>query len=281
MAKKRFIIIPVLLILAGAIVAVRFVKHKEMPAPSEITLFGNIEVRQTDLSFQVPGQILEMYKDEGDSVKQGELVAVLDNRDFILAVDRAKAELDRAKALVDDAEAKYNRQAPLAGENIISKQDVETLLSTCTLAKAGYQLAETNLAYSRNQLEYTKLYAPCTGFVTVRIQEPGSAVNKGQSIYTVTKIDPVQVRTYISEKYLGNIAYGMQVTVLTDSGSIYPGTVGYISPVAEFTPKTVQTEELRTDLVYKIKINITDTDEYLRQGMPVTAKIALTAEQQE
>jgi HlyD family secretion protein len=98
----------------------------------------------------------------------------------------------------------------------------------------------------------------------------------------MAKMKPVWVRAYIPETNLANVKYGMKTKVLTDTinpqtGKLreYTGYVGYISPVAEFTPKTVQTEDLRTDLVYRIRVYIYDIDAYLRQGMPVTIKINL------
>ena len=81
---------------------------------------------------------------------------------------------------------------------------------------------------------------------------------------------------------MGNVKYGQKVQVLTDTidpntkkNREYEGQIGYISPVAEFTPKTVQTTDLRTDLVYRIRVYVDNIDEYLRQGMPVTVKINL------
>jgi HlyD family secretion protein len=86
---------------------------------------------------------------------------------------------------------------------------------------------------------------------------------------------PVWVRAYIEETYLGRIHPGMKTEIYTDSnpGKAYTGTIGYISPRAEFTPKNVETTELRTSLVYRLRIVIENADEGLRQGMPVTAKI--------
>lgn len=100
------------------------------------------------------------------------------------------------------------------------------------------------------------------------------------SLFIQCQNKPVWIRAYVNEKDLGNIKYGMGVNVYTDTTNPntgkkreYKGYVGYISPVAEFTPKTVQSTDLRTDLVYRIRVYIDDIDEYLRQGMPVTIKI--------
>ncbi|MCD7740577.1 MAG: efflux RND transporter periplasmic adaptor subunit, partial [Candidatus Gastranaerophilales bacterium] len=246
----------------------------------ELTLYGNIEIRQVDMSFQVSGQIKEMLKEEGDSVTKGELIALMDDKDYKANADKAEAEAERTLALKNDAQQQYERNYPLCSDNTVSKQDCDTLKNTKDRTKADYDAAIAERDYSKNQLEYTKIYAPEEGIVTVRVQEPGATVTKGQSVYTISKNKPVWIRAYVNETDLGNISYGMKAKILTDSkdpktGRIreYEGYVGYISPVSEFTPKTVQTADLRTDLVYRIRVYVDDVDEFLRQGMPVTIKI--------
>jgi HlyD family secretion protein len=155
-------------------------------------------------------------------------------------------------------------------------------------ANADYKAAVANKDYLSNQLKYTKLYAPEDGTIMVHVVEPGSNVQKGQPVYTMAKTSPVWVRAYVNEKDLGNIKYGQEVNVYTDTTNPetgkkreYKGQIGYISPVAEFTPKTVQSTDTRTDLVYRIRVYINDIDEFLRQGMPVTIKVDLTSTSKE
>ncbi|MDD3594238.1 MAG: efflux RND transporter periplasmic adaptor subunit [Candidatus Gastranaerophilales bacterium] len=279
--KRKWKIVIILIILA-AIITLFYVVTKKKAPNDELTLFGNIEIRQVDLSFQVPGQILKMLKEEGDSVAKGELIAVLDDRDYADNLSKAKADVQRTKAVSENALAVYNRKAPLCGDNTISKQECDNLLYNKNETKAAYEAAVANMNFTDNQLKYTKAYAPDEGIVTVRVQEPGATVAKGQIIYTVVKNKPIWVRAYVPETHLGNIKYGIKAVVCTDSKDPetgekrqYEGRIGYISPIAEFTPKTVQTEDLRTDLVYRIRVYIDDTDAFLRQGMPVTVKIKL------
>ena len=108
------------------------------------------------------------------------------------------------------------------------------------------------------------------------MREPGAIVAAGATVYTLSLIDPVWIRAYVSEPQLGRIAPGMKVQVFTDSapGKPYNGQIGYISPVAEFTPKTVETADLRSDLVYRLRVVVTNPDRSLRQGMPVTVRLA-------
>ena len=121
----------ILLIIAAAV----YLLTKKKPNPDELTLYGNIEIRQVDLSFQVPGQISLMLKEEGDSVKKGELVALLDDRDYKSNLEKAAADVLKTSALSKDASSKYARQAPLCADSTVSKQECDTLLNTKTKQK--------------------------------------------------------------------------------------------------------------------------------------------------
>ena len=89
--------------------------------------------------------------------------------------------------------------------------------------------------------------------------------------FTVSLIRPVWVRTYVGEPHLGEAKPGREILLYTDSrpNKPYHGTIDFVSPTAEFTPKSVQTTDLRTDLVYRIRVIVNDADDMLRQGMPV------------
>ena len=281
--KKKILLL--IIVILAVIICFFALKKENKENETELTLYGNIEIRQVDLSFQVPGLVSKLLKEEGDTVKKGELVAVMDESDYDANFKRATAEVDRTLAVQKDATDKYNRYAPLGVDDTVSKQEVESLYNAQNKANADYKAAVANKDYLSNQLKYTKLYAPEDGTIMVRVVEPGSNVQKGQPVYTMAKTNPVWVRAYINEKELGNIKYGQKVNVYTDTVNPqtgekreYKGQIGYISPVAEFTPKTVQSTDIRTDLVYRIRVYIDDTDEFLRQGMPVTIKVDLTSE---
>ena len=278
--KKKLAVIVLLLVIIGT--CIYFLTRKK-ENPNELTLYGNIEIRQVDMSFQVGGQLLKMLKEEGDSVKKDELIAVLEDKDYKANLEKASADVNKTLALKNDAESKYNRNLPLCTDNTVSQQECDNLLNTRDKTRADYEAALAAKNFAKNQLDYTKIYAPDEGTVTVRVQEPGATVNKGQIVYTISKTKPVWIRAYVNETDLGNIKYGQKATVFTDSVDPktgkhreYQGYIGYISPVAEFTPKTVQSTDLRTSLVYRIRVYVDDIDEYLRQGMPTTTKINLT-----
>lgn len=247
-----------------------------------IKLFGNVDIRQVDVSFQVGGVIEKMLFEEGERVKKEELLAELDAKDYQENYLKAVAEVKRQTAIRDEAQSVLETNVPLCEKNITSRRSCTSYANALNEAEGALESAIVSQRYQKNQLEYTQIFAPDDGIITSRVQEPGATVKSGQVIYTIAKDRPLWIRTYIPETQLGNIKYNTKARVITDSldprtgkKREYAGRVGYISPVAEFTPKTVETEDLRTDLVYRIHVYVDETDDFLRQGMPVTVEIDL------
>lgn len=277
--KKKIL---VLILFIGVISGIYFYNTKEKPNPDILTLFGNIEIRQVDLGFRVEGKIAKMLAEEGDYVKKGELLGYLDDTTYKATYEKSLADIDMYRALNLNSNEQYQRNIPLCADGTTSKQDCDKLLNTKNGSKASLDAAIATSKGAKKNLADTKVYAPDEGIIMTRVQEPGAVVEPSTPIYTMAKIKPVWVRVYIPESNLGNIKYGMKANVFTDTINPktgkhrqYTGWVGYISPVAEFTPKTVQTQDLRTDLVYRVRIYIYEIDEYLRQGMPVSVKFDL------
>ncbi len=146
-------------------------------------------------------------------------------------------------------------------------------------AKADLAQAEAALATANLQVKDTGLTAPADGVILTRAQEAGAILQAGSAVFTLSLVTPVWVRAYVQEPDLGRIHPGMKVEIRTDSRRDRPyiGQIGYVSPRAEFTPKTVETTELRTALVYRLRIVVANPDEGLRQGMPVTVTLPGTS----
>ena len=177
--------------------------------------------------------------------------------------DNIKASLNEAKARLATAmEGQKLARAGFRSEDIAA-------------ARADLRAAQARSASARTRLEDTLCKAPDNGIILTRVQEPGAIVGAGQTVLTLSLDSPLWIRAYVEEPYLGLIRPGMTAKIFTDSRPQQPflGQVGYISPEAEFTPKTVQTEKLRTQLVYQVRIIVADPDHGLRQGMPVTVKL--------
>ncbi|HET7650124.1 MAG TPA: efflux RND transporter periplasmic adaptor subunit [Gammaproteobacteria bacterium] len=184
----------------------------------------------------------------------------------------SQSRLDNAKAQFDAAAAQLNaaQQAlalTLAGPR---KEDIAAASATLDALKAGLSLAETNLADA-------SLDAPADGIIQTRILEPGDMTSPQRPAYTLALSNPIWVRAYVNETDLGRIHAGMPAEVTSDSfpGKQYAGWIGFISPTAEFTPKTVETTELRSSLVYEVRIYVCNPQNQLRLGMPVTATVLL------
>lgn len=177
----------------------------------------------------------------------------------------------------DDAEAQNREAAARANSAREQLNLLEAGFRSEDIAQAKAELAraEANLASAQLKVVDTVLKAPSAGVVLTRAQEPGAVLQTGATVLTVSLVRPVWVRAYVSEPDLGRIHPGIRVEIRTDSrpGQPYLGQVGYISPRAEFTPKNVETADLRTSLVYRLRVVVENPDEGLRQGMPVTVKV--------
>lgn len=176
--------------------------------------------------------------------------------------DAAKTAYDEAASALAVAKA----QLSLLQEGARSE--------TITIARAQVEVARAQLASAETTLGDTKLYAPSAATVMSRILEPGAMASSQTPVYSLSLREPLYIRAYVSEPMLGRIAQGQKVIIHTDSSEkTYVGRIGFISGTAEFTPKTVETTDLRTDLVYRLRIIVEDPDTLLNQGQPVTIEI--------
>jgi HlyD family secretion protein len=275
-----------------------------------------------------------MRAEEGDPVKGGEVVAVLDTQALSLQADQARAEIQvqqqnlarmhngsrpeetaQARSQLAAATADAQRAAQDLGRlqdlakttqgRGVSPQELDRARSSVEMARAkadsqreALRLSEigpraediagaeaqlkssqARLALLEYQISQGTLKAPTDAVVRSRLAEPGDMVTAQRAIYTLALTHPKWIRAYVSETDLGRIKPGMAARIVTDAEPDKPveGSVGYISSVAEFTPKTVQTEELRTSLVYEVRVVAEDKADRLRLGQPVTLQLAAGA----
>ncbi|MBD9357940.1 HlyD family efflux transporter periplasmic adaptor subunit [Methylomonas albis] len=320
------------LITIGALAAVvlgatSFYLRGGSPQSDALVLYGNIDIRQVELSFHDPERVEQILVQEGERVKRGQLLATQAPERFQYARDQASAKVDvqqhqldkllhgsrpqeigkagndvkaaeaavvlakkelaRLQVLVkrklssaeslDRAQAQYDgakeslqalRQQYALTEIGPRREDIQVAQAQLKADQAALQLAEKVLADAR-------LYAPQDGVVQNRILEPGDMGNAQKPVLTLALRDPLWARTYVAEADLGRLRYGLSASLASDSfpDKNYRGWVAYMSPTAEFTPKTVETTELRTSLVYQVRIYACDPDDQLRLGMPVTVTI--------
>jgi HlyD family secretion protein len=218
-------------------------------------------------------------------------------------IAQARANVESAKADAANARRVYERNSSLFSRRAISQEDLDNARAALDVAdaklavnqkaldltvagpraedvaqaKAQLRGNEAQLAYLRQQLADAKLLAPSDAVVRTRLLEPGEISSPQKPVFSLAITDPKWVRAYVSEPDLGKVRHGMAATVAVDSfpGRRFDGWVGFISPVAEFTPKPVQTEELRTSLVYEVRVFVKDPSDDLRLGMPATVYLSL------
>jgi HlyD family secretion protein len=217
------------------------------------------------------------------------------------AIARARAKLDESRALLDNAQKAKVRATNLRSSGASSQTQLDDAEANHDAAAARFRAAEQELqqlrrgyrseeiaearanhanaeaAFARAQLQVTdtELKAPTTGVVQTRAIEPGAMVDAGAVGLVIAKTSEAWVRAYVPEPSLGKTVPGARVLVYTDSRPDHPyeGRVGSVSARAEFTPRTVETTDLRTSLVYRLRVLIDQPDSGLRQGMPVTVRL--------
>lgn len=328
----RIVRLAVLLIVVVAIGVALWLVLNRHPARSELTLYGNVDLREINLSFNDSERVAEVLVQEGDHVRRGQLLARLDTSRLEPPVAKAQALVDRqqqavqrllagnrpqqiaqaraavvaAQADAGNAQQQYQRTQQLAassGGRAVSRQDLDAAKAAYDAAQARLQSAQKALALqqigprredigeaqaqlradqadlsaAQAQLDDAQLRAPLDTVVRSRLIEPGDMAGPTQPAFTLAILDPKWVRAYVDEPDLGWVHEGMPATITVDSfpSRSFSGRVGFISSVAEFTPKTVETTQLRSSLVYEVRVFVHDPQNALRLGMPATVHLPL------
>ena len=330
---RLLLLIAIIVIIAAGIWVWKLMEKED--SDSKLTLYGNVDIRQVNLAFNVTERISQMLVKEGEQVEKGQLLARLETARLNAAVlsraaqvktqtqvvarleagsrpqeiERARAEYETARINADNAEITNKRFQALKELDAESAQKADDVNATAAMAaselKAAKQTldltiegprsediaeAKATLEFYTAELEIAKcnladanLYAPSSSIVQNRILEPGDMASSQVPAYILALMDPIWVRAYVSESDLGKIYPGMPANVSTDSfpDKTYDAWVGFISPTSEFTPKSVETTDIRTNLVYQIRVYVRNPENELRLGMPATVTINLPARSQE
>jgi HlyD family secretion protein len=220
-------------------------------------------------------------------------------------IDQARSEVAAAKTRVANADQTYQRLRKTSSGGVTSEQDLDNARTQLAVEKAQLEVKgktlnlalegprKEDIAEARNQLQAAQaavdlfkirmddmtLTAPAQGVIQNRLMEPGEMAGPSRPVFTLALTDPKWVRAYVPEPELGRISQGMQAVIGSDSfpDQRFEGWIGFISPVAEFTPKSVETTDLRTKLVYEVRVFTRDPQNRLRLGMPVTVTVDLAA----
>ncbi|TCB66347.1 HlyD family efflux transporter periplasmic adaptor subunit [Acinetobacter sp. ANC 4178] len=332
MKKTAAIVILTMIVILGCGIAWFYFK-KHQPE-NDLTLYGNVDIRQVSLAFENSGRIKNLQVQEGDQVKQGQVLAELDTSALIIQQKQAEAQLTiqqqailtqdkgarpeeivQAKAQIASAQAELDKTSKAlqrllalnssSAGKAISQQEIDAAQSNKNVAqasvkerqanldlllqgarkedreatKAQYQATKANLESIQYQLTQAILRSPTDAVIRTRLQEVGDMTNAQKAVYTLALTNPKWVRVYANEAQLNQIHVGNIAHIYRDSLPDQPiqGKIGYIASVAEFTPKTVQTEDIRTSLVYEVRVYVQDPNDQLKMGQPVTVKIEPSA----
>jgi HlyD family secretion protein len=264
---------------------------------------GFVEGTEVVVSAETPGKIEHLYKDEGDLVKQGDVIVLIDTTTVSLRLTDAKAgresavtrilsaRLEVEKAGIDSALAAkdYARMMSLLENESTSQEQfdqAETKFKQARVAAgmartelrralAARQQAESDLDLLKQQLRDCRPGAPVSGTVVTSYVKRGELVGVGSPLVKVAALDTVTVKIYLPPALLTSIKLDDEARVDPEDGRTSPlsGRVTWISPEAEFTPKNVQTKEARADLVYAVKVTVPNREQVLKIGMPVMVTI--------
>lgn len=280
MSTKRHLLIGLIIICLGiGAGSWWYWESRNDDAKAELVLYGNVDIREVRLAFNGSEHVGEILVEEGDRVQTGQLLARLHTERLQAALDRARADVVALEAEAHAAAMSYQRIKSLAARKLASAEETDEADAKNRAARAHVLAAEAIVAEAEQALNDAQLYAPVDGVIRDRLVEPGDFVTPQTPVLTLALLEPVWVRAYLPETYLGKVKPGATASVSTDSfpDKVYQGWVGYISPTAEFTPKNVETPELRTRLVYQLRVHVCNPQFELRLGMPATVNIDIGA----
>jgi HlyD family secretion protein len=279
--RRAPVVLLVLIVVALSAGLAWWLTHREKPV-TELTLYGNVDLREIDLAFNNNERIAQELVEEGDRVHKGQLVARVDTSRLTPQVAQASANVEVDKVNFANAKRQYDRMAALwntSGGRAVSKQDYDNAKATMDAAAAREDADEAQVKLLSQELADANLYAPTDATVRSRVMEPGEMAAPTRAVYTLAVTDPKWVRVYVTEPDLGHVHPGMRAGVSVDAfpNRSFPAWVGFVSSVAEFTPKNIETEDLRTSLVYEVRVFVSDRHDDLRLGMPATVHVPLQA----
>ncbi|MCS7163496.1 MAG: efflux RND transporter periplasmic adaptor subunit [Thermodesulfovibrio sp.] len=268
-----------------------------------IILSGRVEGREINISPKIQGRIVKLYKDEGESVKSGELLCEIDSEQLLArykgaietveasysAIAQAKANLMKAEASYEKSKKDYERYVSLLKEELISKSDfdrvkmqydsakaeVDAFTKAIAQAEANYRAAQQKLREAQADLKETKIYSPTQGVVLSRPIEVGEVVNPGTVLYVLVDLNRLYVKVYVPEPEIGKLKLGLPARVYIDAypDRYFNGKITKIYEQAEFTPKNVETKEERVKLVFGVEVSVDNPEGLLKPGMPADVVI--------
>jgi len=262
--------------------------------------YGQFEATETTISSKTPGELLSFIVDEGDRLKTGQQVGVVDTTQLKLkkrelesqlAATKSKIEninaqvevqkeqlqtaltdLKRIQALVKDSAATQKQLDDTQGRVRTLRKQIDASQTQKQSVRAEIQATHNRIDQVEQQLEDAHIINPVNGTVLTSYAEPHEIVGQGQPLYQIANMDTLELRVYVSGAQLPSIKLGQNVQVLVDKNADenqqMSGHISWIASEAEFTPKMIQTKEERVNQVYAVKVKVPNPNGILKIGMP-------------
>ena len=251
--RRRRPLIPVMILLVLALAAGGYFWWRSARATEStgLSASGSVEAQQYQVASVIAGRVMKVAASEGDVVKQGQTLVVLDQSALKLQVEQTEQGVKAARAALSNA-----------------KEDGTD--ADVTAARARLNQADAAVDLAKIQLGYATVTAPHSGVVVTLTTNAGENAGPGRTLLTLSDPGDLFVRVFVPETQIGNVKIGQQATVTADSVSEpYAGTVSFVASDAQFTPTNVETKDQRTKLVFEVRVRISDTSGALKAGMPV------------
>ena len=234
---------------------------------SYLVLNGIVEPeRKVEIYSHLSAYVKKIVKEEGDYVKENDVLAQLDDKEIIISYNQAKIQLDQAKLNLEEAENNYIRSQELVKRSLVSEQDFQATEAQFKQSQLEYQGRMENFNNLKLQLDWTKIRALSEGYITERLIEAGDRVNANTQVYTIEDFSPLLIRVFVPTSDAINLALGMSAEVTTEvlKGLVLEGNVKLINPRIDVETGTV-----------KVTVEVFDNSLRLQPGMFVKVQIAI------
>ncbi len=234
---------------------------------SYLVLNGIVEPeRKVEIYSHLSAYVKKIVKEEGDYVKENDVLAHLDDKEIMISYNQAKIQLDQAKLNLEEAENNYTRSQELVNRSLVSEQDFQATEAQFKQSQLEYQSSMENFNNLKLRLDWTKIRALSEGYITERLIEAGDRVNANTQVYTIEDFNPLLIRVFVPTSDAINLALGMSAEVTTDilKGLGFEGKVKLINPRIDVETGTV-----------KVTVEIFDNSLRLQPGMFVKVQIAI------
>lgn len=301
--SRKFIVVTLIIAAAAAGAAAWLILAESGLPPGFAGANGRLEAKQIDIAAKYPGRVKTILVDEGDTVEAGQIVGTMDTEPLEAQLRNAEARIREARdnqrtALAEVAvkqselayyDKQYTRSKELVVRGAVSEQERDIDLSHLEVARSALLGAKAQAIRTQSaidaaiaeaerlkaEIKQSVLIAPVRGRIQTRLAEPGEVVPAGGKVLELINLADVYMYVFLPESVAGKVALGSEARILLDAVPEYPirALISYVSPTAQFTPKTVETAEERHDLTFRVKLQLDPKrlrlfEPYVKAGMP-------------